>query len=175
VYIAAIDAYGAARCRLALDAAGVSNTMQAAPARIRTVQEREGMRAAAGPRYPEHRMIHRLFVYGTLAPGQPNAHVLGDVPGSWEPASVTGTLLAEGWGAAIGYPGIVLDPRGETVPGLVFSSDALPEHWARLDDFEGDGYRRVLTTARLDDGSTVEACIYCLNEAVPAPARRDGD
>ena len=62
-------------------------------------------------------MIHRLFVYGTLAPGQPNAHVLGDVPGTWEPARVTGTLLPEGWGAAIGYPGIVLDSRGETVPG----------------------------------------------------------
>ena len=32
-------------------------------------------------------MIQRLFVYGTLAPGQPNEHVLGDIEGSWETAS----------------------------------------------------------------------------------------
>ena len=36
-------------------------------------------------------MIHRLFVYGTLAPGRPNEHVLADVPGEWEPATVMGT------------------------------------------------------------------------------------
>lgn len=120
-------------------------------------------------------MIHRLFVYGTLAPGQPNAHVLADVPGTWEPASVTGTLLAQGWGAAIGYPGIVLDERGETVHGQVFSSEALADHWARLDAFEGDGYRRVPTTARLDDGRTVDAYVYSLSESVPPPMRRGAD
>jgi len=112
-------------------------------------------------------MTHRLFVYGTLAPGRPNAHVLADVPGTWEPASVTGTLHAEGWGAAIGFPGIVLDAHGDAVRGLVFSSDALAEHWIRLDAFEGDGYRRVSTTARLDDGREVEAFIYCLSDASP--------
>ena len=31
-------------------------------------------------------MINRLFVYGTLAPGRANAHVLADIPGTWEPA-----------------------------------------------------------------------------------------
>lgn len=114
-------------------------------------------------------MIHRLFVYGTLAPGRPNAHVLAEVPGTWTAATVVGTLLPQGWGAAAGYPGIVLDERGETVHGLVFSSDALPAHWARLDDFEGDGYRRVVTTARYDDGRSEEVYIYCLSEANPRP------
>jgi len=47
-------------------------------------------------------MTERLFVYGTLAPGRPNEHILADVPGSWEPARVTGTLREEGWGAAMG-------------------------------------------------------------------------
>ena len=46
--------------------------------------------------------MERLFVYGSLAPGRPNAHVLAEVPGSWEPASVKGRLRAEGgawrWG-----------------------------------------------------------------------------
>ncbi len=50
----------------------------------------------------EKGMTERLFVCGTLAPGRPNAHILAEVPGSWEPASVTGTLRAEGWGAAMG-------------------------------------------------------------------------
>jgi gamma-glutamylcyclotransferase (GGCT)/AIG2-like uncharacterized protein YtfP len=107
-------------------------------------------------------MTERLFVYGTLAPGRPNAHMLADVPGRWQPAVVRGRLLAEGWGAAIGYPAIVLDEQGDEVRGLVFSSDALAAHWARLDDFEGEGYERVPTSARLDDGTVVEAYVYAL-------------
>lgn len=108
-------------------------------------------------------MTHRLFVYGTLAPGRPNEHVLADVPGEWEPATVIGTLFPEGWGAAAGYPGIVLDGRGGEVQGFLFSSESLAEHWARLDAFEGEGYERVLTTAKRKDGTTVDACIYKLS------------
>ena len=107
-------------------------------------------------------MTHRLFVYGTLAPGRPNEHVLADVPGEWEPATVTGTLLQEGWGAAAGYPGIVLDKHGGEVEGFLFSSERLAEHWARLDEFEGEGYERVVTTVKLKDGTVVDAYIYKL-------------
>lgn len=117
-------------------------------------------------------MPHRLFVYGTLAPGQPNAHELAGLPGTWQPATVIGLLLPEGWGAAAGYPGLVLDTAGETVAGQIFQSDALPCHWARLDAFEGEGYRRTLTAVRLDDGSTVEAYVYCLSEASQRLGRR---
>ncbi|WP_226469066.1 gamma-glutamylcyclotransferase family protein [Luteimonas panaciterrae] len=113
-------------------------------------------------------MTSRLFVYGTLAPGQPNEHILSNVPGQWQPATVTGTLFQEGWGAAIGYPGIVLDEHGGPVEGFVFSSDVLAEHWTRLDEFEGEGYERVMTRAKLDDGSIVDAYIYSLSEnAIP--------
>lgn len=107
-------------------------------------------------------MIDRLFVYGTLAPGRPNEHILAGVPGNWESASVRGTLLQEGWGAAVGYPGIVLDEQGEEVHGLVFSSDQLSAHWTRLDEFEGNEYERILTAVRLQDGTLVEAYIYKL-------------
>lgn len=107
--------------------------------------------------------MHRLFVYGTLAPGRPNEHVLSGIPGRWEPATVVGTLLQEGWGAAVGYPGIVLDELGEEVEGLVFSSESLAEHWARIDAFEGEGYERVLTAAKLEDGTAVDAYIYRLS------------
>jgi len=106
-------------------------------------------------------------VYGTLAPGRSNAHVLADVPGVWEPATVTGTLLPEGWGAAAGYPGLVLDARGTPVAGFLFSADALAQHWPRLDAFEGDGYVRVVTTATRADGTAVAACVYALSSQPP--------
>jgi gamma-glutamylcyclotransferase (GGCT)/AIG2-like uncharacterized protein YtfP len=107
-------------------------------------------------------MIYRLFVYGTLAPGRANAHILADVPGQWEPATATGILVPEGWGAAAGYPGIVLDQHGGTVPGFLFSSETLAEHWGRLDAFEGDGYVRVLTRVTRHDGTDVDAYVYAL-------------
>lgn len=105
-------------------------------------------------------MSHRLFVYGTLAPGRPNEHVLANIPGKWEPATVTGRLLQEGWGAAAGYPAVVLDEHGGEVPGFLFSSESLAGHWARLDEFEGEGYERVLTTVKVKDGAVVDAYIY---------------
>ena len=108
-------------------------------------------------------MTHRLFVYGTLAPGRSNEHVLADVPGEWEPATVAGTLHEEGWGAAAGYPGIVMDEHGGEVHGLLFSSERLAEHWARLDEFEGEGYERVLTRATRNDGTVVDAYVYALS------------
>jgi gamma-glutamylcyclotransferase (GGCT)/AIG2-like uncharacterized protein YtfP len=109
-------------------------------------------------------MTSRLFVYGTLAPGRPNEHVLADVPGSWVPAVVTGTLVHAGWGADAGYPAIVLGDAGQRVNGFVFSSEHLAKHWARLDDFEGEGYERVLTSATLEDGSAVDAYVYALRQ-----------
>ncbi len=107
-------------------------------------------------------MTHRLFVYGSLAPGKPNARVLEDVPGTWQPASLRGRLLAEGWGAAMGFPGLVLSDAGAVVHGLVFTSDALPAHWARLDAFEGEGYVRQRARVQLASGESVEADVYTL-------------
>ena len=109
-------------------------------------------------------MTDRLFVYGTLAPGKPNAHVLADVPGRWEPATVRGRMVQAGWGAATGYPAIVPAEDGIEVPGFVFTSPELAAHWPRLDAFEGEDYRRVLTPARLADGTVVDAYVYALGE-----------
>ena len=107
-------------------------------------------------------MTQRLFVYGTLAPGRANGHVLADVPGTWELATVRGRLLQQGWGAEVGFPGIVLDEDGPEVHGMLFSSVMLSGHWKRLDHFEGDGYERVLTSAKLKSGGTAMAYIYVL-------------
>lgn len=112
-------------------------------------------------------MTDRLFVYGTLAPGESNAHVLVDVPGTWEPATIRGTLFENGWGAAAGYPGIVPTDAGDEVRGFVFSSTALPAHWARLDAFEGEGYTRMTVPAALGDGTMVLACVYALSSEPP--------
>ena len=110
-------------------------------------------------------MTERLFVYGTLAPGQPNEHVLKRFSGTWEPAIVRGNLVEGGWGSALGYPGIVLSESGADVKGLIFTSDELANQWKLLDDFEGDGYVRRTTTAILSDETTVQVQVYTLNSA----------
>lgn len=107
--------------------------------------------------------MHYLFVYGTLAPGRANEHILADIVGEWTEASVRGTLYEEGWGAAQGYPGMVLDNSESIVEGFVFASIDLPDHWARLDAFEGSEYKRVTTDVKLISNDSVTAHVYVLN------------
>ncbi len=103
----------------------------------------------------------RLATYGTLGPGRPNHHQLSDLTGDWVRGSVRGDLHEEGWGAAQGFPGLVLNPTGKVVAVDLFLSNDLPDHWPRLDAFEGEGYRRVVTQVSTPDG-VVDACIYVL-------------
>ena len=107
-------------------------------------------------------MTQRLFVYGTLAPGQPNEPVLAPLAGAWQPATVKGRLIPQGWGAALGFPALVPAADGEAIRGFVFSSPRLADFWPILDAFEGEQYERVLLEAILDDGSTVDAFVYAL-------------
>lgn len=107
-------------------------------------------------------MINALFVYGTLAPGRPNEHILKNIGGTWEEASVTGTLHQEGWGAEMGYPAIVLDDKGDEVEGYVFHSENIAAHWHELDEFEGKAYQRVVVKAKLKDGTAKDAYLYVL-------------
>lgn len=122
-------------------------------------------RRFAGSIHGEHGgdMRERLFVYGTLAPGRPNAHILAGVAGTWEKGCVRGDLLQAGWGADQGYPGIVLNASAKPVEGFVLTSDELSQEWARLDAFEGVGYRRVLAPVELETGGLVQAYIYQLH------------
>jgi gamma-glutamylcyclotransferase (GGCT)/AIG2-like uncharacterized protein YtfP len=103
----------------------------------------------------------RLATYGSLAPGEPNHHQLEGLVGRWLDGHVDGQLRQAGWGAAMGFPGLVLEPLGDPVPVHVFESPDLPDHWSRLDRFEGDGYRRVSATVHTTEGD-MEACIYVL-------------
>jgi gamma-glutamylcyclotransferase (GGCT)/AIG2-like uncharacterized protein YtfP len=106
----------------------------------------------------------RLAAYGTLAPGRVNHHELAGLEGRWREGTVTGRLVAAGWGSLLGYPGLVLDPQGIPVAVFLFESPELPRHWQRLDEFEGAGYRRVVTQVRTPDGD-VDASIYVLASA----------
>lgn len=106
--------------------------------------------------------MHSLFVYGTLGPGRPNAHIMENIGGSWQQGYVLGNLREAGWGAAMGFPGIELTADGAQVNGFVFSSDNISAHWSMLDEFEGEGYQRIPVEVVLQDGSTLMSEIYAL-------------
>lgn len=109
-------------------------------------------------------MLERLFVYGTLAPGRSNAHVLSHLSGEWQQATIRGHLVQAGWGAEQGYPAVIVDASGAAVEGFVLSSDVLGSEWGRLDEFEGDQYQRVTTQAHLDNGQVVQVHVYQLRQ-----------
>lgn len=60
------------------------------------------------------------------------------------------------------------------MPGFVFTSAALPDHWQRLDAFERDEYDRIVATATLTGGRTAKAYVYALRGPGPSPASSAG-
>ncbi|HTT20488.1 MAG TPA: gamma-glutamylcyclotransferase [Candidatus Sulfotelmatobacter sp.] len=120
----------------------------------------------------DRRAESRLATYGTLSPGRVNHHELAGLQGNWRQGTVRGRLAQAGWGAALGYPALVLDPQGPPVEVFLFESPDLSDHWARLDEFEGDGYRRVITHVETPDGA-VDACIYVLAVEDRPPAQHE--
>jgi gamma-glutamylcyclotransferase (GGCT)/AIG2-like uncharacterized protein YtfP len=109
-------------------------------------------------------VLDRLFVYGSLRPGGPNEHVLNAYSGTWEPASVTGALINKGWGADLGFPGIILDEKGSEIEGYIFTPAKLSSFWATLDEFEGEAYLRTLTKVKLKNGNLVDAYVYTIRD-----------
>jgi gamma-glutamylcyclotransferase (GGCT)/AIG2-like uncharacterized protein YtfP len=97
----------------------------------------------------------RLAVYGTLRPGESNHAMLADVPGEWLSGTVEGVRFV-----AKGYPAFLRRPGNGLVPVSVLTSAALSEHWARLDEFEGADYRRILVPVTLASGAVVVANLY---------------
>ena len=108
-------------------------------------------------------MQQHLFVYGTLRPNKPNAHILEVIGGTWRKGSVKGLLKEAGWGAELGFPGLMLSPDGQTVDGDMFSSEQLNTLWNSLDEYEGSEYQRVLTEVTLENGRIQQAYVYALN------------
>jgi gamma-glutamylcyclotransferase (GGCT)/AIG2-like uncharacterized protein YtfP len=101
----------------------------------------------------------RVFVYGTLLPGEERWPLLAPFAVAWEAASVRGALFDTGYG----YPALVLVLEGDTVgevPGVVVELD--PERVDAavrlLDRIEGAGhlYRRVEVRTRVGPAFTYE-------------------
>ncbi len=114
-----------------------------------------------------------LAVYGTLAPGRPNHHVVAPLGGEWTAGIVEGDLLAEGWGAPLGYP--AFNPRlgGADIPVHVLTSPALPSAFTELDDFEGPEYRRIVIPVFTPDPPTARRLYTVAN--IYAAAAAPGD
>lgn len=87
---------------------------------------------------------HKLAVYGTLAPGEPNHHVVAPLGGEWTDGAIEGDLFPEGRGATLGYPACRPRAGGSSVAVKVLSAPALAAAWSEIDRFEGPGYRRML-------------------------------
>jgi gamma-glutamylcyclotransferase (GGCT)/AIG2-like uncharacterized protein YtfP len=103
----------------------------------------------------------RLASYGSLAPGRVNHDQLAGLNGRWLRGTVRGKRVEAGWGASIGFPGLILEASGPALEVHVFESADLPSHWSRLDEFEGPGYRRVVTQVSTPDGD-LSAYIYVI-------------
>ncbi|MGW8592658.1 gamma-glutamylcyclotransferase [Dietzia sp. NPDC055340] len=82
-------------------------------------------------------MPEQLFVYGTLAPGRPNAHVLADVPGARRPATISGSLYDRG------RPG-----NAKSVPHTSLSGDAC----GTLSAMTGPASSRWVSVGRISAG-----------------------
>ncbi|RJL73031.1 gamma-glutamylcyclotransferase family protein [Acinetobacter radioresistens] len=111
-------------------------------------------------------MTEHLFVYGTLAPNRPNAHILEkiDSSGLWREAKIYGVLEQKGWGADVGFPGLVLSAdRAVEIEGFLFSSNKIHQHWNELDEFEGNEYSRQLIEVILENGEKQSAYVYALS------------
>lgn len=102
---------------------------------------------------------HRLATYGSLAPGRSNHHELAGLHGRWINGIVRGRLASRGWGASLGYPALTTAEDGDTVEINLFISPDLPDHWQRLDAFEGQEYRRTAIMVETAEG-LIEAWIY---------------
>jgi gamma-glutamylcyclotransferase (GGCT)/AIG2-like uncharacterized protein YtfP len=123
------------------------------------------------------RTSRTLAVYGTLAPGQPNHHVIAPLGGEWTDGVVEGDLFPVGWGATLGYPAFRPRPGGAAVAVKVLTAATLAAAWPDLDRFEGAEYRRILVPV-FGPGPADErrlytvANLYAAAEAHPGEAAR---
>jgi gamma-glutamylcyclotransferase (GGCT)/AIG2-like uncharacterized protein YtfP len=98
--------------------------------------------AARQSGHPEERLI----VYGTLVPGEMYHFLLADLPGTWEQCAICGHMGEYG-----GFKAFYYDAAGPEHPAWLLISPGLPGRFPELDEFEGEGYDRVIIPARLND------------------------
>jgi gamma-glutamylcyclotransferase (GGCT)/AIG2-like uncharacterized protein YtfP len=115
------------------------------------------------------RCDQRLAVYGTLAPGRVNHHMVSPLGGEWTPGIAEGDLYQVGWGAALGFMAFRPVPGGPSVDVQVLAAESLPGAWADLDRFEGAEYVRILVPifTSTSDGERRLATVANLYAAAP--------
>lgn len=101
-----------------------------------------------------------LIVYGSLAPGRDNHHIVGTLRGEWSGGWITGELVPSGWGSHLGFPAFQWRTDGRRIEAWLLSSADLPGAWDGLDAFEGPGYLRLLTPFEALDGTTSVGFVY---------------
>jgi len=133
--------------------------------RLRALDEsprRAQLEALFASRYAADR---KLAVYGSLAPGESNHHQLSQLDGTWLPGhAVRGERMSRGWGAALGFPAVRWSLDGPFVAAKLFVSDQLPEHWSRLDAFEGPEYLRLVVPVYAGERISALANLYAAND-----------
>jgi gamma-glutamylcyclotransferase (GGCT)/AIG2-like uncharacterized protein YtfP len=129
---------------------------------LNRLREKGGSHSALERRFADgFSAHHHLAVYGSLAPGRVNHHHVSPLGGEWHTGCfVTGDLIQSGWGTDLGYPALRWHPSGPPVPIQLLISDQLPHHWARLDDFEGPEYLRILVPVHKGDTVITVANLY---------------
>ena len=103
-------------------------------------------------------MTNRVFVYGTLMPGELRWPALRPFAVGWEPVTARGRL----WDTRMGYPAARFDgAHGDgQIPGFLITLDdrRLSGAVATLDRIEGEGvlYRRLTVTTSGGDAFSYE-------------------
>ncbi len=96
----------------------------------------------------------KLIVYGSLVPGEANHFLLAGLTGQWHKCHIRGHM-----GQYRGFKSFRYDPKGPQHRAWLLESFELSRFITDLDDFEGEGYKRIIIPAQVD-GRWVMAQVY---------------
>ncbi len=155
----AVTLVNAARDLVRSDAASALERYRAAVRMLDSTASADPRSIAEAEAFVEAAFVQpsqRLVIYGTLAPGESNHHLLAGVGGSWFRGTVRGRR-----GTHDGYPTLRAAAGAASVEVLVLCSSALPDLYRRrLDDFEGPLWPRHLIVVDAPELDAKVASVY---------------
>lgn len=108
---------------------------------------------------------HHLVVYGTLAPGRVNHHIVEHIAGTWrDDVYVEGEFVNSGWAVEFGYPMMRWKTGGSRIASYLLTSAMLSACWPDLDRFEGSEYCRILIPVFDQQGFVTVGNVYAEKE-----------